>query len=750
LSPLRSVLDVQTLSLDAGRFEGRIYGDPGTVRFDATTTLTNLAYEDYRLADVETHVAGTQGDTTALAALEVRGRIGFFSYSTVSVEDATFEGAYSAAEQVRFSSSMTIDRERSARFGGVADLRPGNEQIVLQTVNLRLGPDRWQLLQDASISYGDAYRISNLLLYSNQQQLAADGMVDFDGRQSLVVTLESIEIGSITDLLGFEGLGGRLSGTLAMQGTARSPQINGTLNLGIESFDEEVGQLRLALDYDSLRAGIDAQLTHVDGSTLTMTGQLPANLRLAADTVSVMDDPIDLSLTADAFSIGWIDPFIDPELAQDIHGQFTANAAIGGTLDTPELSGEGTLRNGQLDLTELNTTYGNIAADLDFDGELVRVREATMRSSGGGRLQAQGSISLTDLTLGAYDLAITTTDFLAIDTREYRARLDSDLDVSGTTQRPVVTGTVQVESADIYLTTGSESAADLATVELSETDQQIIERRFGIRLTEADTTTFDTYEAMALDLSVQLERDTWLRSRSNPQMSIQFTGSLDVVKEPSEDAQVFGTIEVIPERSRVVQFGKEFQIEEGTLTFNGDPVEPVLDIQAAYDVRARRSRQEEVSITLAISGRPDDLDLTLGSTPTMDTNNILSYLAVGRPTDRLIGGASGEGTDQSLAERVALGQAASFVENLAASRLGLDVVRIEPTPEGTIFLTAGQYLSPQFYVAIQQSITDEPGAQVTSRVPDITLEYELTRWLLMRALYRNPNLRLNLFWEYAY
>jgi translocation and assembly module TamB len=134
----------------------------------------------------------------------------------------------------------------------------------------------------------------------------------------------------------------------------------------------------------------------------------------------------------------------------------------------------------------------------------------------------------------------------------------------------------------------------------------------------------------------------------------------------------------------------------------------------------------------------------------MDTNNILSYLAVGRPTDRLIGGASGEGTDQSLAERVALGQAASFVENLAASRLGLDVVRIEPTPEGTIFLTAGQYLSPQFYVAIQQSITDEPGAQVTSRVPDITLEYELTRWLLMRALYRNPNLRLNLFWEYAY
>lgn len=99
---------------------------------------------------------------------------------------------------------------------------------------------------------------------------------------------------------------------------------------------------------------------------------------------------------------------------------------------------------------------------------------------------------------------------------------------------------------------------------------------------------------------------------------------------------------------------------------------------------------------------------------------------------------------------MALGQAASLVENLAASKLGLDVIRIEPTPDGTIFLTAGQYLSPRFYAAVQQSITDDPGASVTSSVPDITLEYEFTRWLLVRALYRNPDLRLNLFWEYAY
>ena len=483
-----------------------------------------------------------------------------------------------------------------------------------------------------------------------------------------------------------------------------------------------------------------------------MAGHVPADLRLAAtDTSNVMNDPVDLALTAEGFSIGWIDPFIDPTLAQNVRGQLEADATIGGTLDTPALSGSGTLRDGSLDLTELGTTYDRIDADLDFTGEQVYVRQATARSDGGGRLQSQGSISLTDLTLGAYDLTVTTTDFLAIDTREYRARVDSDLTVSGSTQRPVVEGSAQVVSADIYFVTESEAEAELAAVQLTAQDQQVIERRFGIRLTEADTTTFDAYQAMTMDLSVQFERDTWIRSRSNPKMNIQFMGNLDVEKVPNEDAQVFGTIEVIPERSRVVQFGKEFVIEEGALTFNGAATEPVMDIRAVYNVRARASQQNEVTITLSITGRPEDLDLALGSTPTMDTNNILSYLAVGRPADRLRGGLSGNGTsDQSLAERVALGQAASLVENLAASKLGLDVVRIEPTPDGTIFLTAGQYLSPRFYAAVQQSITDEPGAQVTSSVPDITLEYEFTRWLLVRALYRNPDLRMNVFWEYAY
>lgn len=758
VSPLRSALGVRQLSLDAGRIEGRIYGNPGTVRFDVLTTLTNLAYEDLRLADVEAQVAGARGDTTAFSVLEVRGGVGYLSYSTFAIEDTQFDARYEGAT-IDFNSTLTIDRERNARLAGTVDLRPGRERMVLQTLDMKLGPDRWTLLQDASIAYGDAYRVSNLLLYSGQQQLAADGTVDFDGMQSLIVTLEGVEIGSFTDLLGFEGLGGRLSGTLDMSGAAGSPQIGGSLRLDVRSFDREVGELQLDLNYDSLRTHVDALLTHRDGSTLTMRGQVPTDLRLTAtDTVSVANEPVDLTLAAEDFSIGWIDPFVDPALAQNITGVFDADATVGGTLTTPVLNGSGTMRDGRFDLTELGTTYDRIAADLAFDGDRVQIRQASARSEGGGRLRSEGSIDLTELTLGAYDLSVTTTNFLAIDTREYRARVDSDLEVTGSTDQPVVRGSAQVESADIYLVTSSDAESELATVRLTEDDRQTIERRFGIRLTEADTTTYDAFEAMAMDMTVQFERDTWIRSRSNPKMNIQFTGNLDVQKEHGElDAQVFGTIEVIPDRSRVVQFGREFQIEEGVLTFNGPATEPVMDIRATYGIRARASQENEATITLSITGRPEDLDLSLSSSPPMDTYGMLSYLATGRPPQALRGtspnGAGSSSSDPSVtdrAEQLALGQATGIIENLAASKLGLDVVRIEPTPDGTVFLTAGQYLSPRFYAAVQQSITDDLDDPTASSVPDITLEYELTRWLLIRALYRNPDLRMNLFWEYAY
>jgi len=266
------------------------------------------------------------------------------------------------------------------------------------------------------------------------------------------------------------------------------------------------------------------------------------------------------------------------------------------------------------------------------------LKTASLTSDNNGRLRAEGVINFPELTVGEYDLNLNASNFLAINTRAYRqAAINGAMTLRGTIQRPVLDGAVQVRSADIYYNEAlAESAGTASAVALSETDQLTLENRFGVRLTAADTTTFDAYQAMKMDLSVRIQRNTWLRSKSNPEMNVQFTGNLDLTKAHDEDPQVFGSIQVVPERSTLRQFGQEFRITEGTLTFNGDPYTPYLNLSAVYEQRAQRTQESEVRITLQLDGRPENLSPSLSSDPPMDTRNILSYLATGRPADELL------------------------------------------------------------------------------------------------------------------
>jgi translocation and assembly module TamB len=592
-------------------------------------------------------------------------------------------------------------------------------------------------------------------LYSEDQQIAADGRLDPKGEQTLIVDIDNFRVESIADLAGVDGLGGTLNGDISFSGPAAAPKLDGTLVMKVESNNKDVGDLRVNVGYDSLRLNIDAKLTHIDDTELTARGYLPVDLRLRAPTpIDITAEPVDFDIETERLPIDWIDPFLDPQLVREPSGRLQADIQIDGTIGTPEVGGTAKLRDGGLRVYDLDVSYERATADVSFDGERIVLSNTQVYDQSGGRLTASGFINLAELTVGEYDLDLNAREFVAIDTRAYRdVRIDGDLAVTGTTDEPVVRGNLTVIQGDIFYseTLSEAEAASLATVQLNEQDRRLLEQRFSVRLTEADTTTFDAYQAMEMEMSVNIRRDTWLRSRANPELNIQFTGTLDLEKASGEDARVFGAIDVVPERSTVRQFGQEFRIQEGTLSFNGNPEEPYLNFIAVYEKQSRQTNSTEVEITLSAQGRPEDLDLQLSSQPQMDTRNILSYLATGQPADQLL---SGGGSTTDLAENLAIGQLTSLAENFATSNVGLDVVRIQYQPDGGSYFVLGRYVTPRFYVAIEQPVAvnqNQQGGSATSTLaPDLTLEYELTDNLLMRAQSRQQSLRFNLLFEYAY
>ncbi|MDX1645080.1 MAG: translocation/assembly module TamB domain-containing protein, partial [Thermoanaerobaculia bacterium] len=772
--PVRPLLGADVLSAREGTVEGRLFGPPGTLRFDVRAAFNSLAYNTYRIADL---LAEAQGEFTAdrtLQSAEVNASFDYFSVPNVVVERSELRATY-ADSSVTFESDFQIDERRDARVAGAADLRLGQNQVQVDDFSFRFDDDQWQLLQTASITYSDAYRISNLLLYADSpdltQQIALDGVVDFDGRQSLILTIEDFRINTVADLIGFDGLGGRVNGFIDLTGPAEAPQLSGTLDLDITSSGRDVGTLDLGLSYDSLRLDVDARLAHEAGGTLEAGGGLPIDLRLTTAsaqtgqqglevaTASIADDPVDLYLRTDRFDIGWVEPFLDPAVVNSVEGILEADLGVRGTFQTPELVGEAALSNGLVGMPILGTTYRGIEARVSTQGDQLVIDQARLRS-GGGTLNATGRIGLTDLSVGEFDLQLDGERFLAIDNAEYRFVVDTDLALRGTTQEPILNGAADVVSGDIYLVSETVNA-DALVVELTEEDLQKLEERFGIRITEADTSTFSFYQALEMDIDVSIERDTWVRSRETPTMDIQFTGDLDVSKAPFADPRVFGVIEVVPERSRVEALGKIFGLETGTLTFNGDAFNPRLDITAEYTVP-----NDQVVIVLEIDDRPvDDLRVELRSEnpPGLDQTQIVSYLLFGKPpgeTFFLGGGGSGEGGGLfQQGSQLAIGQLAGFLEGLAGQQLGLDVIEIKTDAfTGETQLTAGRYFQVPgpcrtFYAAIDQTIstgaTGGQGSNIENTNTQVTLECELQQWLLVRL--RGPgSMEVNLRWRYAY
>ncbi len=753
--PLKSLLGASQLRLQNGQLEARIYGSSlANQRFDGELTMKGLLYDDVRLADAELNFNGRRGQDQWLQRFEANGTLGYLSLPALSVDQTQLDVTYDGTT-ADLSTKLRIDPTHRASM--TAQVHPGETdlEVILQTVNLTFEGDKWTLLQEASVTVGDQYRIRGLLLHSGPQQIAVDGLIDPQGTQSLVATIEEVRLGAISSLFGFSGLDGRLSGSLDLTGPATAPTLDSRLSLALRTNDQPVGTLRLNAGYDDLALTVDAALTHTDGSTLTANGTLPTDLRLQAPTaVDVSTRPVQATLSADRFSINWIDPFLDPATVRDIRGTLNADVSVRGTLSDPTLAGTASLANGGLTLPALETTYRNSAASLQFSNNQLRLEKAVLHSSNDGRLRASGTVNFPQLTAGEFDIDLKADDFIAIDTRAYRrVVIGGNMRLQGSTEQPVLNGTVQVRSANIFYNEAlAESEQGATSVPLTEEDQLTLENRFGIRLSAGDVSTFDAYDALAMTLTVRIKRNTWLRSKSNPEMNVQFLGDLDLSKEAGQDAKIFGSIEVVTERSTLRQFGQEFQITEGVLTFNGDPATPYLNLTAVYEQRARGSQGAEVQITLSLEGRPESLTPTLSSDPPMDTRNILSYLATGRPADQLLSGGDEGGGGGNMAAQMALGQAANFVENLAASELGLDVVRVQLRTSGASYLTVGRYFTPRLFVSIEQPVSTSNlnSLQSSQYLPDLTVEYQLLDTLMLRALNNQQSLQFDLLFEYAY
>ena len=656
-----------------------------------------------------------------------------FSRGNLTVDSASLQAAY-AGGGISLTADALMGRDRGARIIGRWN-REGTAR--LDSIDLRTGVGRWGLAHPVDISYGDRITIGDLILASGTQRVAVDGVIDRRGEQSLHARIDSARVGPLAELLGVRGLDGVVGGTFDLRGPAAAPRATGDLSVTFLSAAKRLGHARGTMGWDSLGLALDLGLVPAKGDSVTIKGVVPLALSLVdGDSTGGLIRPLRggrvmVDARTNAFRLETLEPLLASEDITDLKGLLSMDVAVRGTADAPEINGPVRLKDFKVNAPRLGATYkGTIEASLA--GRELRLTTARVRA-GGGEVAATGAIRLQDSARVGLDLDADLRDFQVADAKDFGAKLTGKIHLDGTSAAPVLSGKLVTENASVYLTAGNSEGA-VADVELSPEDLATVEQRFGSLA--KGTGEPGLFEAAGLDLDVTLGPNNWIRRRSDPVVAVELTGELGIEKEPGGKLDVRGDIRALPGRSFVELVGRRFELMRGGAQLKGPLDAAQLDLGAEYRVVSQGQLGEPaVTITADVTADTGSIAVTLGSRPSMEQRDIMSYLLTGAPatTDPTMQSSSSQST-LATGTSLAVGAALGTIAGSAGQELGFDVVQILQDLQGAQTLVAGKYVSPDLYIGFRQPLSAPVSQDDDSESGGDVIEFEVEYAAFRKAL----------------
>ncbi len=382
---------------------------------------------------------------------------------------------------------------------------------------------------------------------------------------------------------------------------------------------------------------------------------------------------------------------------QQLSGAVALAADVSGQLNDPHLNGVVKATSLTYDNESIGTRITNIALDGRFTNDRLELTSFTGRA-GEGTVKGNGWVSL----------AAAQKFPMLIHVEMANARLARSDSINST-----VSGTIDVTNseADGGLIKGELRLPQLKYVIVKQAAAEVAVLD-GVRRKGEDTTTQSAIALPAfwrLDISARADNQIFV---SGMGLESEWSARLRVTGT-TKDPRIVGTMKVV--RGNYTFAGRSFDIDTGTITFDGGPVtDPEINLTASASV-------QDVEGVIKVTGSAERPSIAFSSTPALPQDEILSRMLFGEsvanisPTEAL-----------QLASAVnGLNGGSDYLNPLGAlqSATGIDRLRVigadTSTGRGTS-VAAGKYLTNNVYVEI---VIDAKGFTATQ------LEVALSRSL---------------------
>jgi translocation and assembly module TamB len=376
------------------------------------------------------------------------------------------------------------------------------------------------------------------------------------------------------------------------------------LTLAFAMHGREIGELGISLEAGVERAGQGWQLApHV---------------------------PLSGAAHLDMPSIAWLGRMSQENI--EVGGSLAADITFSGTPDIPNLRGHVNGRDLQFSLVDqgLLLAGGQLEAGFIHRDGRQRLRLTKLEFESANRVTpADKRLPVKELTATPGRLRVTGDIALGSQGQAaQRGKLEFTAERLPLLQRPdrwlIVSGEGQAGLRDMALDIKAQLRADAGYIAIDEMLPPSLGDDVIVRgNNEEENASSEDGEGVAIagNITVDLGRTLYLSAFG---VDTRLMGKLDVELRPFEPARTLGVIRTVGGTWR--GYGQNLKIEQGTVTFQGDPANPAINITAMR-------RGAEVEAGVMITGDVRHPLVKLVSEPAVPEHEKLSWLILGRAPD---------------------------------------------------------------------------------------------------------------------
>ncbi|MBK5203076.1 MAG: translocation/assembly module TamB domain-containing protein [Prolixibacteraceae bacterium] len=456
--------------------------------------------------------------------------------------------------------------------------------------NIYIADTLWNIHKSTVIIDSSRIEINNAIISHKKQSFALNGVTSKDKSDHITLYLNNFNLNNLKYFYP-EGhnFKGSIKGTAGIFDLYEKPLFLTDLNISELYYNEyKIGNISISSKWDNPSSSLQSEVIINKNKIQTFRGY---------GSYYINNDSIDTFITANNLSINFLNPLLK-NIFDDVQGFATGNVKIYGKTDKIYMNGSLFANNAKLKYKVLQLQYG-FSDSIKFRKDSIIFDHITISDQEGNKGVFNGSLRHDNFKNIDYDMSITSPRILAMNTTA-----DDNSDFYGKLYtNPVfsITGKDKnlnincsgktLSGTSIYITLNSKDQAQqydfLSFVDFNK--KKTNKNKLQIKPKEKNE---DSKLNMAFNVEVTPDAKIQVEynSLAGDVIRTQGSGNLLIKIDPKFNISLFGKYTV--EHGNYLftlknVINKKFEIKQGgTINWNGNPYNAIIDLNAIYKLKA--------------------------------------------------------------------------------------------------------------------------------------------------------------------